>query len=505
MAVIVSFGQVVSMSAPRNSQAPVYAPAGVGLYGSSFATYAAIWRTQPNVRTVVDFLARNIASLPLHWFRRKSDTDRERLAGHGLATLLSNPNPAKSGYRFFEDLMSDLGIYFNAFWVKVRTNGQVTGLVRVPPEQMAIEGTLLPQRYVWTPPGSESQFFAPSEIVNFNGYNPDSQTALLGVSPLETLRRILAEEAAASEYRQHFWQNSARIEGVVTRPREAPRWNQQQVTDFRTQWNDTFTGGGNSGKTAILTDGMDFKPVSFSARDSEFTAARKLTREECAAAYHIPLPMVGILDHATYSNIREQHKQLYQDCLGPWLTMLEDELQRQLLYDFDDVKNVYCEYNIAEKLKGSFEEQAVALNTLVGRPVMTMNEGRARLNLPASDASDADEVALPLNMDGTGTGGGTPAPPADAPPVGYATMPVIRATWERQQRRLDGVPREARAETFAGQLSRWNAELAADLLPVYLAAGFDEAEAVRRSADVAADANAATLRSLQQESAHHAA
>jgi len=77
-----------------------------------------------------------------------------------------------------------------------------------------------------------------------------------------------------------------------------------------------YAGEDNSGKTAVLEEGMTWKQASFSARDSEYLAGRKLTREECARAYHIPLPMVGILDHATFSNIKEQHKNLYQDCLG---------------------------------------------------------------------------------------------------------------------------------------------------------------------------------------------
>ena len=104
--------------------------------------------------------------------------------------------------------------------------------------------------------------------------------------------------------------------------------------------------------------------------------------------------MVGILEHATFSNIKEQHKQLYADCLGPWLEMVSEEIERRLLPEARDTTDVYGEFNIAEKLKGSFEEQATALRLLVGRPVMTANEGRARLNLPSiKDDPTADQLA----------------------------------------------------------------------------------------------------------------
>jgi phage portal protein BeeE len=61
------------------------------LYDRYFYDYATIYRTQPNVRTCVDFLARNVAQLGLHVYRRVSDT----IAGakrHPLARLIQRPN-----------------------------------------------------------------------------------------------------------------------------------------------------------------------------------------------------------------------------------------------------------------------------------------------------------------------------------------------------------------------------------------------------------------------------
>ena len=57
----------------------------------------------------------------------------------------------------------------------------------------------------------------------------------------------------------------------------------------------------------------------------------------------------------------------------------------------------YAEFNLATKLDGSFEEQAAVLSGMVGRPVMTADEARARLNLPAL-GGDAGELVTPLNV-----------------------------------------------------------------------------------------------------------
>jgi HK97 family phage portal protein len=483
--VVRSFGAVTTIGATALQPVDTYHRPSV-FDSQALSTYANIYRTQPEVRTVVDFLARNIAQLGLHAFRRRSDTDRERISGHELVQWIEKPNPGTTRYRLIEALMQDMGIYFNAYWLKVRMPNRI-GLVRLPPEQMTVVGTLLPEGFIFTKVDGTEIPLGLSELVYFNGYDPCDP--LMGLSPLETLRKTLSEEAASLDYRQAYWDHAARLEGVISRPREAPKWTPDQKQAFREQWQTRYSG--HPGQTAILEDGMTFTqataPPTFI--DSEYTAARKMTREEVAAAYHVPLPMVGILDHATFSNIREQHKQLYQDCLGPWNTMIVEELERQLLPECDDQTDVYFEFNINEKLKGSFEEQAASIRSLVGRPIMTANEGRARLNLPAiTDDPTADALALPLNT-GTGTQAGEPTPVPAA-----ATVPVIRRTWMRQRARLDKLPIEERAHGF--EVDRWNRELAAELEPLYRAVGYDEADAAHQAAALAATINGDTLQLL---------
>lgn len=358
--------------------------------------YATIYRTQPNVRTCVDFLARNIAQLGLHIFRTVSDTDRVRLRDHPLATLLEHPLPPKykvTRYRLIESLMADLGIYFNAYWLKVRTEDRLS-LLRIPPQYVWAKGGLVPRSYEIRLSGKVIEDIEPTDVVHFRGHNAES--AVSGLSPLETLRRILAEEHAAGDYREHFWQNAARMHGVIERPAGAPEWSTPARERFKAELEALYSGSETSGKTAILEEGMTWKETEFNAQESEYLAGRKLTREECARAYHIPLPMVGILDNATFSNIKEQHKNLYQDSLGPWLKMIEEDIELQLLPEFDDTGGIYVEFNIKQKLAGSFEEQTQALQSAVGRPWMTANEARARMNLPSID--DADRLVIPLNV-----------------------------------------------------------------------------------------------------------
>lgn len=393
MAAIQSLGQLATV---QRGWSPGMISRGVRMYDSFNYEYATIYKLQPNVRTCVDFLARNIAQLGLHVFRRVSDTDRERLMEHGLARALARPLPAAmkvTRYRLIESLLSDLGIYFNAYWLKIRQDGALH-LLRLPPVYVTPEGGLVASYYQLELGGRRYELPV-EDVVHFRGYNPENPIA--GLSPLETLRRTLAEEHAAGQYREGFWMNAARMSGVVQRPAGAPEWSEAARERFKMEFEELYAGHKNSGKTAVLEEGMEWVNTTFNAQESEYLAGRKLTREECARAYHIPLPLVGILDHATFSNVKEQHKHLYQDSLGPWLRMIQEDIELQLLPEFDDTDRVYVEFNIEEKLRGSFEEQVQGLQASVGRPWMTANEARARLNLPSLDG-DADQLVTPLNV-----------------------------------------------------------------------------------------------------------
>jgi HK97 family phage portal protein len=256
---------------------------------------------------------------------------------------------------------------------------------------------LLPTGYRWTWTTGRYWDLKPTELVHFRGFDPCNPLA--GLSPLETLRRLLVGERAAVEYSGAFWRNAARLAGVILRPAGAPPWSPEKREQFKDDWAAFYSGPQNAGKSPVLEDGMQYQPIVSTAKDAQLIESRKLTREEVASAYHVPLPMVGILDHATFSNIREQHKQLYQDTLGPWFSMLEEDIELQLLPEFSDSEDVYVEFNISEKMKGSFEEQAVSLRSMTGVPFLSRNEARARLNLPKVDDPDFDTPVTPLNVE----------------------------------------------------------------------------------------------------------
>lgn len=442
-----------------------------------YADYAEIWRKQPEVRTVISFLARNVAQLNMQVFRRLGDNDRERLTDHPLSDYFSKPNPWTSQYRLWNAVVHDLGIYDLSIGLKLGSPA-APSTVRIPPWRAKPVGDNWISADKWEVSGSKGKItYDREQLVILHGYNPTDDR--IGTSALEALRTILAEEFEASRSRQQAWRNGSRYSGIITRPAIAPVWSPTAKERFKADW--AAGPGGPAGATPILEDGMEYAPSSMTPEQMQYIAGRRLTREEVAAAYFVPPPMVGILDNANYSNAELFHRSLYQDTLGPWLTLIQQEYMLQLVSDVTDNQDVYVEFNLREKLEGSFAEQATQLQSATGGPWMLRNEARARMNLPAVDGGD--DLIVPLNV----TTGGQASPTDSAPPP-KSLGEAIDAFLIRQGKSV-GAALGARpgGDWWAGD--RWQAELTDDL---YAAAGGwqDREKCARLAAVVNADTKA---------------
>lgn len=371
-------------------------PAIMEITNDHFVSYERMWKTQPALRTVVEFIARNVAELPLDVYRRSGETDRRKLPDHPLARLLGDPWPGSkwTKYRLINWTVQEWSIYNSAFWIKGQAPNGMRGVLPVPRRFIEPIGDNLffPDAYRLT--GTKGyRDLPPDQVVHFWGYNPDNPRD--GWSPVETLRQILAEEYQASLYREQMWRNGARIAGYISRPEKAPRWSPTARERFKSEWS-AYSSDMAAGSTPILEDGMAWHEGGITPKDAQYVESRRLTREEVASAFHIDPAMLGLSASANQSSLPELRQMLYGDALGPLLEMLQQDIEQQLLSDMEGSRATYVEFNLRKKMQGSFEAQAAAVSASVGAPWMTRNEARALFNLP--DEKNGGELITPLNV-----------------------------------------------------------------------------------------------------------
>lgn len=369
---------------------------------------AQLWDTQPHLRTVVDFLARNTAQLGLHVYERMPDGGRRRADDSVAGLVLDYVDGEMTTFDLVYAMVGDHQLYDTAYWWLARSSeAPYWKLIRIPPTwitphpdhsnafSVSAYRVLVGNQEV-TIPAVGKALDGTGGIIRMSGYSPTRYWE--GSPKVNALKATLQEQIEAAKYRKQVWDRGGRVSAVIERPVDAEPWSDNAREQFREDWYAKFTGNGpRAGGTPILEDGMKLTRIDFNAREQQYVEAAKLSLQTVASVFHVNPTMIGYTEGATYSNVKEFSRMLYTDTLGPILRQLTQRINRGLLPALGmDTRRFYLEFNIQEKLAGSFEEQAAILSTSTGSPWMTVNEARARQNLPA--IAGGDELVVPMNV-----------------------------------------------------------------------------------------------------------
>lgn len=364
------------------------------------ATFEGMYRRQPWVHAVVNKLTKSIARLPLKTYELAADeTSRTRTRAHPVARLLASPHPRATPWSLKAAVAWNLCVHANAALLKVRPGpgAPPTELWSLPWRRVEVihDGRLAPIAYIWHGTSGEMLIIDPDDIIHFQWMAIDG---LIGVSPMEALASTLALEDAAVEYIKNHFQNQARPSGAFT---TKAKLDEKTFPRLRSELERLYGGIDNAGRFGIFDQDLTFESIESTASDNGLVELRKLNREEVCGAFDVPPPMVGQLERSTFNNITELHRALYQDSVGPKLTVIEETLVAQLIVP-DFAGNAFVEFDPGEFVRTDVFGRADTQAKLLAAG-WTLNEIRALDNLPRIDSPDADLPFVPLNLSPIGT------------------------------------------------------------------------------------------------------
>ena len=394
-----------------------------------------LYETQANLHAVISFLSDSVAQLPLKVYVRDGESQRRRDRDSTIAKLLWRPNPDQTAYEFIDSSLTEYLLMGELFWWLLPDIDSESGYqLRVIPYEWVKEQksrtNYAPSELIVSSTGTGKITLTKDEFVPFRMYSPGNPGG--SQSPISALKQTLMEQIQADRFRTEVWASSGRFNAYITRPKDVEPWDDEQRSRFATAFREAWgRGGENAGKMPLLEDGMEIKPYQFNAQQAQFAETKQLSREDVAAAYHINPSLIWHTSTQTYASAKDNARALYADCLGPILQMLQQRINSFLLPMVGADPNTYVEFDLTEKLKGSFEERASILQSAVGGPWMTRNEARADNNLPPIDGGD--DLIVPLNV----TEGGQ-ASPRDTHMDEQVPMTIIETE-----------PKEAKVETKA--------------------------------------------------------
>lgn len=347
-----------------------------------------------------------VASLPLIAYRRHADGTRERLTGGRLVDLLRSPAPATTQANLTGQMMAHLTTFGNCYLGKYRDDqGVVTELGLLDPTRVQPRLERGVPLYRYSVPQGEVVDLTSYEVLHIRGMSSDG---IVGLSPVRCCRETLSLSRHLTQHASDFFKGEALPNGILNVQNTSP----EAFAKLTAQWAATREGRAGWHKIALLAGDATFSPVSFPLEDQQFLQQRQLSATEVSRIFRVPPWIIGAQggDSMTYANVSQQAEHFVKFSLAPWLTLIEQAISG----DPDlSPSPVYVEFLTDALLRGDTTERYAVYAQAIASGVLTVNECRAKENLPPLDEPPVDEpeppgppiVGVPMMMNTNGGAG----------------------------------------------------------------------------------------------------
>jgi HK97 family phage portal protein len=343
------------------------------------------------VYAAIRVISETISSLPLNYYQR-TDTGRELYTASPLFYLMhSEPNTVQTKYVFFETFINSLLCYGNGYaYIERNQRGLPYALKLLHPDDVKAEVINEDLIYEIKDVGKVDQ----SSIIHVPDMTLDG---INGRSRIAAARDNIALGLAAQKYGKQFFESGAKVSGALTHPATL---GADAMQNLSAQWNKTYHSGiGGTFKTAILEEGMTYKPIQLRPDEAQFLTTREFSILEIARVFRIPPHMLADLSRATFSNIEHQAIEFTNFTIRPLITKIEQELNKKLIFE-NEKGGSYFEFNLSGLLRGDAKARSEYYAKLFSIGVMSQNEIRQRENLN-SIGTDGDGYYVPMNLSNT--------------------------------------------------------------------------------------------------------
>lgn len=339
--------------------------------------------SHPVVYACVTRIASDIGKLSLDLVEEAEDGIWEKTDSPAFSPVLRRPNHFQSRQEFVKQWIFSKLFHGNTYVWKERDERRVvvalyildpcTTRVLVAPDSSIYYEVRADNLSGLT----ENAVIPASEIIHDRNA---IHHALCGISPITACALSAAHGLNIMNNAASFFANGANPGGILTAPAHIP----QEVADrIKDTWETKFTGN-NSGRIAVLGDGLEYKQMTVNAVDAQLIEQLKLTAEMICTAFHVPAYKVGVGQMPAYNNIGALNTQYFaealEDLIKAMQTGLADGLaipdKYRIRFNLDDL--------ILMDLAARMQIAKDGVNAAIFKP----DEARKRFNLGSVEGGD---------------------------------------------------------------------------------------------------------------------
>ncbi|QNL89293.1 phage portal protein [Pseudomonas putida] len=356
--------------------------AGVRITTKNALSISMVW-------SCVKILSESLSGLPLKLYDDKGG-GRELISGSDrMLKLLRKPNPYMTMLNFLKFVVVNMALRGNAFALIERNGkGDIIGLVPLDGRTVQIdtEEDLL---YTVTPSEGDPFPVSPEYMLHFKLFSLDG---VVGLSPLEYQAETMGLAKAGQQWSARFMRKGGFTGGYVIYDGFLTDQQQAQVLkrfpDVRKADTDDI------GKMAILQGGPKIVPAGISQKDAQFIESQQFQEEALAGIYGVPLWLANRAGKTSImgSNLEQQLIGFITFGLKPYIDTIEDELNSKLFGSTTRFVEFVVEGLLRADSAGRATYLGAALGGSGGSGWMTINEARAKENLPLLEGDEYNRV-----------------------------------------------------------------------------------------------------------------
>lgn len=342
----------------------------------------------PAVYTSIDTISSDIAALPLRHYRVVSAQPRqvEQVADSAAIRVLSRPNDYQTTFDLFKGVIASQLFRGNGYLygvvngrnefdelhllvpdlVVIRRNGgdvfyQVT---QQPLAALDAAMTVLPARVIFN-----HRMFCVGDM-------------LYGITPLMAAALSSAAGVSILRSQEAFFRRMARPSGVL---QTAGKIDPQRAEAIKERWNRVFRGEEQAGDTAVLEEGLEWKPLTMTSVDAQLIEQLRYTVEDVARVYRLPMFMLGDLTKVNFSSSEQLTRIYHAGCLAAHIASLQSRLTSFFQMD---PRREYLEFDLNALFRTEMRARVEGLTRAIQGGLRTPNEAREIEGLNPAEGGD---------------------------------------------------------------------------------------------------------------------
>lgn len=338
-------------------------------------------------KSVPDAQLKYMSNSPTTYNYIRKAVEVEEVLEHPYLELMRNVNPVENEFETKELLMLYLELTGNAYLLLANSKlGKPSQLWVLQSQHITIipDKTEYIKYYVYKKDTPQETRFEPEEIIHFKYPNP--KDILYGTSPLMAAADSIDINNYMKQFEAALFKNRAVPEHYIVGKNLSKTQRDQLEEQLQ-----KYKGAARVGKTGVFSGEIDIKALNLTPKELNFLAGHKITRDEIAAIFGVPVSKLTTED-VNRANAEAGDYAYSKDTILPRCRRIEQKLNERLLPLWDT--RLFCAFDNPVPKDKEFRLQERSSN--ISNGYTSINEERQRDGL--QEVPWGNYPWLPMNL-----------------------------------------------------------------------------------------------------------